>query len=188
MPDPERIFLQPDEYRDEDSGVEGRTWASTNVSGEDTEYVRADLFEKMGKCDKCGTTFESPEEHCPNNAWDDVLEAVGCAWPGRALVWDLCPTELIVELVDERDELQAQLASQQELLDKWPRVFFESMDPRSSAEGNRVVSVEADTSGDKAYIGIMMEVDGEEICAPDNFGLYFSREALEAAGKETPDD
>ena len=89
-------------------------------------------------------------------------------------------------------ELQAQLASQQELLDKWPRVFFESMDPLSSTKGNRVVSVEADTSGGKAYIGIMMEVDGEEICAPDNFGLYFSREALEAAmintDKMTPDE
>ena len=41
MPAYERIFLQPDEY---EGDWEGRTWAPTNISGDDAKYVRADLF------------------------------------------------------------------------------------------------------------------------------------------------
>ncbi len=47
MSDPERIFLQPDEYLEDDSPHEGRTWADTNISGEDTEYVRIDLVKEL---------------------------------------------------------------------------------------------------------------------------------------------
>ena len=35
------------EYPDEYAILEGRTWALTNISGEDTEYVRVDLFEAL---------------------------------------------------------------------------------------------------------------------------------------------
>ena len=41
--DPERIFLQPDEFKYV-VGFGDRTWATSNISGRDTEYVRADLF------------------------------------------------------------------------------------------------------------------------------------------------
>ena len=48
MNDPKRIYLQPDEYPDQDAAPhEGRTWAETDISGRDTEYVRADLYDEV---------------------------------------------------------------------------------------------------------------------------------------------
>jgi|GEM_PF-5258192 len=48
MNDPKRIYLQPDEYPDQDAAPhEGRTWAETDISGQDTEYVRADLYDEL---------------------------------------------------------------------------------------------------------------------------------------------
>jgi|GEM_PF-4470444 len=48
MNDPERIYLQPDYYPAPDAAShEGRTWAETDISGQDTEYVRADLYDEV---------------------------------------------------------------------------------------------------------------------------------------------
>jgi len=153
MTDHERIFISA-----------GRCFSDRSLGPNDTEYVRADLFDHL-------------QEEI--NRLDVIVHEVGeDASTVDAAIADIRQQASIIK------QLHARLVSQQDLLDKWPRVFFTSLDPRSATTGHRVVSVEADTSGDTDFIGIMMDVDGEEIYAPDDFGLYFSREALEAAEKE----
>ena len=65
-------------------------------------------------------------------------------------------------------------------LDKWPRVFFKSMDPRSATEGFRVLSIAGkEVDSDDSYLNVTIEIDGQEIFAPSDFGLYFSKDDLE---------
>ena len=61
-------------------------------------------------------------------------------------------------------------------LDKWPRVFFKSMDPRSDTEGFRVLSV---GGKENSWMNVTIDVDGEEIFAPSDFGLFSSKESLD---------
>ena len=79
MTDPNRIYLQADDYPGmDDSPYEGRTWAVDNISGRDTEYVRADLYDKLlatmwdvgqrlNPCGACGTPACPGTAECPQS-------------------------------------------------------------------------------------------------------------------------
>ncbi len=74
-------------------------------------------------------------------------------------------------------ELEADLA-------RWPRVFWKSADPRSSAEGFRVLSVEAYDREAVSSGEIIVEdptAEGGEAGAPIDFGVYPTRERLAEA-------
>ena len=80
--------------------------------------------------------------------------------------------------------LQAELARLREIVERWPRVYFESMDPRTLTDGCRVLSVQGKEGED--WFDVTIDSDGEEICAPTDFGLY-STEAAAREGKEKDD-
>lgn len=109
-------------------------------------------------------------ELCANNLAAMVLERVVNGKPFSISKSDMLP--LIEQCVtDQTKQLQA-------IVDKRPRVFFLSSDPRSLTEGFPVVSVSGKTREDgSVWLDVIMMVDGEEIPAPDDFGLYSTAEA-----------
>jgi len=81
------------------------------------------------KCKKCGDTFDSIEDHCPNDAWGDVLTCIELAWPDeKPLMYDCSPCELIVRLIDERDALQAQVQQQELVIERQAKEIKEWRD------------------------------------------------------------
>lgn len=48
-----------------------------------------------------------PESEAANPVWDLVIQTCAQAWPAGLLTWSQSPTELIVKLIDERDEARA---------------------------------------------------------------------------------
>lgn len=63
------------------------------------------------------------------------------------------------------------------------RLFWNSSDPRSSTVGFDVVGIDV---GPHGHYAITCDVDGEEVTAPDDFGLFSTREAAEAAKESKP--
>lgn len=52
-----------------------------------------------------------PESEAANPVWDLVIQTCAQAWPAGLLTWNQSPTELIVKLINERDEARAALSS-----------------------------------------------------------------------------
>ena len=129
----------------------------------------------------------------------------------RQLRFDLyLKTEIVASLTKgcnrlegERNALQAEVERLREQLTHYPktrdgaplypemRVFFESMDPKTATVGRVVSSVEFyEDEGQLEFDAFTEDVrdpnGGGPLVLPDDFGLYSSREALEAAEKESP--
>lgn len=87
--------------------------------------------------------------------------------------------------IDLAEARKARVAELEGELERWPRVFWVSADPKSLAEGYRVVSVDAqegDVEADGWHIGILVDTPDEgEVWAPADFGLYPTPEAAESA-------
>lgn len=49
------------------------------------------------------TTAIDPESEAANPVWDLVIQTCAQAWPARTLNWNTSPTELIVDIINERD-------------------------------------------------------------------------------------
>ena len=89
---------------------------------------------------------------------------------------DLRTAQVLAELQAENERLRGELQ-------RWPRVFWTSHEPKSLTEGYRVLSVDLKTRGDE-FCEIVVEDDRAEdgtLSPPDDFGLYSTREAAEAA-------
>lgn len=50
-----------------------------------------------------------PDSEAANPVWDLVIHACAQAWPAGKLAWNNSPTELIVDIINERDEALALL-------------------------------------------------------------------------------
>jgi len=85
---------------------------------------------------------------------------------------------------DGTDCLRRQLDRLQAIVDKWPRVYWYSANPDSLEKGYRVMSVSGKTEGDDVWLDVFVDCpgpDGDLLAAPDDFGLYRTREEAEAA-------
>jgi len=94
--------------------------------------------------------------------------------------------------IEEITALREELGNLQEELGNWPRVYWYSSEPKSLEEGYRVMSVSGKTTYDEnlkedVWLDVYvdnLDYDGELFAAPDDFGLYSSTEAAEAARKD----
>jgi len=92
-------------------------------------------------------------------------------------------------LTAELAQSQARVEELETELAKWPRVYWESIDPKSIEDGYRVLSLagRVDCDCDDSWLDVYVDhpaYDGNPFPAPGDFGLYSSSEAAEAA-KET---
>ncbi len=102
--------------------------------------------------------------------------------------------ECLRNQLETEKKKNAELQAVVEKLEKeWPRVYFRSADEKSMKIGFRVASVEISShrgAQESPSIEIMIwdgdDENAEIIYAPDDFGLYPTREAAEAA-KEEPE-
>lgn len=110
---------------------------------------------------------------------------------------DACRDTLteIARLRDEANQAHGQVQVEREEiarlgaeLDKWPRVYWDSSEPKSIKEGYRVLSVSGKEgcNCDDSWLEVYVdnpEYDGNDFAAAVDFGLYSSSEAAKAARK-----
>jgi chromosome segregation ATPase len=68
------------------------------------------LFDEIEAAEAQLAETQKETEIAVNEAWDEVLDALKQAWPDEMLVYDMSPCELIIRIINERDDVQAQLA------------------------------------------------------------------------------
>ena len=88
--------------------------------------------------------------------------------------------------IDELKALQERAEAAEAMLEKWPRVYWLSVDPKSATEGYRVLSVSGKEGCDcdDSWCDVLVDnpdYDGNPFPAPADFGLYSTpEEAAEA--------
>lgn len=71
-----------------------------------------DLRHEASEIPNAAPYLVDPESEAANPVWDLVVEACQQAWPEKLLGWNNSPTELIADLVNERDRALEQLAAE----------------------------------------------------------------------------
>ncbi len=90
--------------------IEGRHFAGCSRYGLPSfeELGRVNETNRDNPADASATCAQAepvdPESEAANPVWDLVIQACAQAWGPGKLVWSQSPTELIVDIINERDE------------------------------------------------------------------------------------
>ena len=129
----------------------------------------------------------SEQDKCPGLPCDDDgMVDTGAQNQDGSWITEPCPVvdclrRQLSHLRGQLAALQAENARLRAELASWPRVYWRSEEPRSLAEGYRVLRVDVKEDEFANITVAFPDAPDEEFFAPTDFGIYSTREAAEAA-------